>query len=287
MTIPPTLPGGYQLWYYYPSVPGSIAVASVFTVLALAHLFFVVRTRKLFCIPLIIGAIFEIVGYSFRVYSHYNITSTTTYAIQSVLILLAPILFAASVYMYLGRIIVAVHGERQSIIPVKFLTKVFVAGDVLCFFIQGGGGGLMASADSSSTVKTGEKIILGGLVLQIVIFLFFIAIAWVWHTRMRGVSIDPARHSIPWQHLLISLYIVSILITFRNTVRTVEYGMGSSGYLLNHEWIIFVCDGAPMIIVLAFCLTWYRTDVGRRGGLVDAESQIGVMHEMKERECSR
>lgn len=59
MAIPPPLDSGYQLWYYYPSVPGGIAMGSIFLLLTLAHLLFLIKSRKKFCIPLVIGGICE------------------------------------------------------------------------------------------------------------------------------------------------------------------------------------------------------------------------------------
>lgn len=58
---------------------------------------------------------------------------------QSLLILLAPALFAASIYIILGRIILMTDGERYSLVRQKWLTKIFVAGDVLSFLMQGSG----------------------------------------------------------------------------------------------------------------------------------------------------
>jgi hypothetical protein len=55
------------------------------------------------------------------------------------LILVAPPLFAASIYMTLGRIIVKLDAEKMSLVPVRFLTKIFVVGDVISFLLQCGG----------------------------------------------------------------------------------------------------------------------------------------------------
>jgi uncharacterized protein involved in response to NO len=65
--------------------------------------------------------------------------STILYAVQSLLILLAPTLYAASIYMVLGRIIAFLRGEHLNYIPIKWMTKVFVAGDVLSFILQAAG----------------------------------------------------------------------------------------------------------------------------------------------------
>lgn len=61
------------------------------------------------------------------------------YIQQTLLLLLAPALFAASVYMMLGRIVVLLDAEHLCIIKKKWLTKLFVCGDVLSFTVQAAG----------------------------------------------------------------------------------------------------------------------------------------------------
>jgi hypothetical protein len=58
---------------------------------------------------------------------------------QTLLILLAPTLYAASIYMVLGRVIKFLHGDHLSYVPVRYMTKIFVFGDVLSFILQGAG----------------------------------------------------------------------------------------------------------------------------------------------------
>lgn len=58
---------------------------------------------------------------------------------QSLFVLLAPILYAASVYMFLGRIITFLQGKHLSYVPVQLMTKIFVGGDILSFIVQGAG----------------------------------------------------------------------------------------------------------------------------------------------------
>lgn len=58
---------------------------------------------------------------------------------QSALILIAPAFFAASIYMTLGRIIFMLDAEKCSLIRLRWLTKIFVAGDVLSFLMQASG----------------------------------------------------------------------------------------------------------------------------------------------------
>ena len=291
MAIPPPLPGGYQLWHYLPSIPGAIIMAIVFLSLTVAHQWFIVRSGKWFCIPLIIGGIckskppcsshpfrpdkmplVEIVGYAARAFAHYNTTSTVPYAIQSLLILLAPILFAASAYMYLGRIVLAVEGGTFCLVPTRFLTWIFVTGDVVCFLIQAGGGGSLAVAKTTSKVKLGERVILAGLILQIVIFGLFVMVAGFFHYRLRKDNLTRGCNSLPWQRLLLALYLVSALIALRNVIRAIEYGMGSHGYLLTHEWTTFLFDSVPMGLVQITCLFWYTSTVGSSRNVKPSEA---------------
>lgn len=189
------------------------------------------------------------------------------YVIQSIFILVAPALFAASIYMILGRLMRATKAEHHSIIPVKYLTKIFVAGDILCFMIQSGGGGLMAKASTQSELKNYEYMILGGLILQILIFGVFVAVAAVFHLRLRKMPTTTATTAkyqdpisglnLPWERYMVMLYAVSVLIALRNVFRVIEYGMGNKGYLLTHEWTLYVFDGVLMAVVLAVCLVWY------------------------------
>lgn len=83
----------------------------------------------------------ETVGYIGRAMSAQQSPNWTTgpYIIQSTLLLIAPALFAASIYMELGRIIVLVKGERFALLRVNWTTKIFVGGDVLSFFMQASG----------------------------------------------------------------------------------------------------------------------------------------------------
>lgn len=59
--------------------------------------------------------------------------------IQYILILVAPALLAASIYMEFGRIILVTNGENYTIIRRTWLTKIFVCGDIISFVVQFGG----------------------------------------------------------------------------------------------------------------------------------------------------
>lgn len=83
----------------------------------------------------------ELIGYAARCQSSHETPNWTLgpYIIQSIFLLVAPALFAATIYMELGRIVAMIDGEGRVMISKKWMTKTFVTGDVLSFFLQGGG----------------------------------------------------------------------------------------------------------------------------------------------------
>jgi hypothetical protein len=131
--------------------------------------------------------------------------------------------------MFLGRLIGVTNGQSYSFIRITWLTKIFVGGDILCFFIQLVGGALQASADDADGNKMGQNIILCGLALQIIIFFVFLTVGLLFHKRIRA---RPTARSLetefPWERFLFMLYFVSVLITLRNIFRAAEYALGGT-----------------------------------------------------------
>ncbi|KAF2179272.1 RTA1-domain-containing protein [Zopfia rhizophila CBS 207.26] len=248
------MPSPEEEYYSYPpSVPAAVIFVIIFVIFLLIHLFRMFKNANL-----VLHSFLEVIGYIARAAGHYNRTSLPLYILQALLILLAPILFAASVYMFLSRLIRFTGTESHSMIRVTWLTKIFVGGDILCFLIQGAGGGILSGADTRKSQKLGEGVILAGLIIQILIFGVFVVVAMVWQRRISrgwmGKSLDVG---FSWEWYLRMLYVVSVLITVRNLFRVVEYAMGEDGYLLSNEWPIYVFDALLMVIVLGICCLWY------------------------------
>ena len=247
----------FKLYRYVPSLAAAIATTVIFGLLTAGHIYRMFRTRSWFCIPFIIGGIFETIGYIGRCLSHSDKEALTPYIIQSLLILLGPALYAASIYMTLGRIILAVRAPHHSIIPTRWQTRLFVCGDVLAFLTQMSGGGIQASG-SLSSMRTGEKIIVAGLFLQIIFFSFFVVSSTVFHARCvkrpTPESMDP---KMPWQQMVVMLYTVSGLILVRSIFRVIEYIGGNDGYLLRSEWPTYVFDALLMALTMLIFLVWY------------------------------
>lgn len=181
--------------------------------------------------------------------------------IQAILILIAPALFAASIYMILARLIRAVHAEHLSIIPIRWVTKIFVIGDVVAFTFQAGGGGIQA-AGTLELYDIGEKMIIVGLFVQIVIFGFFMVTSILFHTRLvKNPTAASSEAWVPWRRHLVILYTTSALILVRSIFRVIEYLQGNGGYLISHEIFLFIFDAVLMAITMAIFCIWYIGDL--------------------------
>lgn len=204
----------------------------------------------------------ETIGYCGRIWSHYDIQSIGGFVLQAILILVAPALFAASIYMILGRLIRSIHADSLSIIPLRYMTKIFVIADVVSFTLQAGGGGIQAGG-TLELYNIGEKIIVAGLFFQIVSFGFFIFTASLFHIRATSHHSIIPKTSIPWQRHLWILYAASALILVRSIFRVVEYLQGNSGYLISHEIFLYFFDTLLMASTMIVFLVWYVDDLTR------------------------
>ncbi|KAI1076610.1 RTA1-domain-containing protein [Whalleya microplaca] len=266
----------FIFYQYNPSMVAAIIFIIIFAFSASYHSWQLARNRTWYFIPFLIGCLFEFIGYIGRAMSAHEAPDFTKnpYIIQSLMLLVGPTLYAASIYMILGRLVVLLEADNYSMIKPRWLTKFFVLGDVLSFFAQSGGGGILATAKDSNTVKRGENVILGGLGIQILFFGFFIVVTLVFHIRIgRRPTSKSIILAVPWKSLIWVLYASSTLIMVRSIFRVAEYVTGRDGVLQSNEVYLYLLDGLQMFIVAAL-FNWFHPSrvVNREAQLVSASS---------------
>ena len=170
---------------------------------------------------------------------------------QNLLILAAPPLMAATVYMTLGRIATAIGARRNLVVSPRLLTPVYVLIDLGCVATQLIGSVLPASGDESA-IEMSKQIILGGLIAQVVALALFLLIAW--HAQRRTTRDLPrilrSSPTVNWENHFRAIYLIVVLVIVRSVVRTVEYLQGEGGYIISHEAFIYALDAAPMLMVM-------------------------------------
>lgn len=221
-----------SLYLYNPSMAAACIFVAFFSFTLVAHTFLLYKRRTRHFIPFVIGIICEILGYVARAISATESPNwhIVPYALQSLMLLVAPSLLAASIYGILGRLIILAKGQEYSPVRQDILTKVFVTSDVLSFLVQSGGGGMSINGKSSSEIQMGENIIIVGLFIQLISFALFICVAAIFHWRIakdtRGRRL---RNVVSREKVLWIIYGVSLLVFVRSLFRVIEYIQGYDG----------------------------------------------------------
>jgi hypothetical protein len=218
-------------------------------------------------------------GYVFRYLSAKSPADLGPYIFQSLFIILPPSLYAATIYMIYGRLVLFVNAPEASIIVPTRVTKIFVCGDVLAFLLQAGGGGMMAQ---EGMAKLGQTLMLIGLFIQLFFFGFFLIISLVFWKRMSGSSKAlsiPQYGKYSWLALLKLLLCAAVIIILRCVFRVIEFSQGHDGYLASHEVYMYLFDTAPMFAVQVMFHLVHAADIfgtRRMGKLADNESCIDL-----------
>ncbi|KAK4506630.1 hypothetical protein PRZ48_000362 [Zasmidium cellare] len=256
---------GFEKYPYEPSEAAAIIFIVLFALTTALHAFQLISKRTWFMIPFLVGGAFEIAGYVSRLISSLQAPgpyASTPYIVQTITLLVAPALFAASIYMQLGRIVLMVKGDDKLFIRRTWVTKIFVAGDVASFLLQAAGGGISASSSDPSTTSTGKDVIVVGLFVQIIFFGLFVLVAGLFNIRLNKAP-TPESQSLPWKRHMWTLYAVSILIFVRSIVRVVEFIQGFDGYIYSHEVFLYVFDAAMMFVAMAIMNVVHPGEVAR------------------------
>lgn len=212
-------------------------------------------------IPFTIGLAMECIGYIGRAMGHSDPQNLGAYILQSLCLLLGPTFMAASIYMLFGEIVKTLDASHLSIIPITKLTKIFVAGDILSLLLQSGGGGLMAL---SSKADFGEKLVIGGLTVQLIFFgcfmvcvvLFFLKCSR-YPTKLANLSSSLSRYMNNWKVHLLLLVIASLLIFARSIYRLLEFVEGRDGKLMSSEEYLFLLDSLFITFAALTLLSFY------------------------------
>lgn len=124
---------------------------------------------------------------------------------------------AAFNYMLFGRLLRTYSNDAKALgVSATWVTRIFVGFDVISFLTQSAGAGLLSSAkDDRKKSENGQHIVMGGLVIQLVAFGFFTAVAVRFHMKVRRLQKMPTNfksRAEEWRPLLFCLYASCILI---------------------------------------------------------------------------
>ena len=127
---------------------------------------------------------------------------------------------------------------------------------------------MLNSTYPASTQRNGMHIYMSGVGVQILFICIFMALAIKFQNLVKkedfyshvdaigthaheavgqGHPVKSARQAF---HLLYMIYLVLLLIIFRNVYRLIEFSAGVTSSITTHEWYTFVFDATPMLSCL-------------------------------------
>lgn len=139
------------VWPYCPSFAAAIVGFGLFSFTTLILTLQTFRYRRPFCWVLIMAGLWEAGGFLVRAYATHHQDKRNVYALQQLLIILAPIWVNGFVYMAFGRL-VQFFLPAQKIFGIKAtkMSLIFVLLDILSFLVQGASAALMTTKNSNN-----------------------------------------------------------------------------------------------------------------------------------------
>ncbi|KAI5961120.1 RTA1 [Candida margitis] len=270
----------YQFYQYIPNFGVAVHYVVLFLILAIVEAYFIVskyiqfrgriksKNLKRYCnvmIPFLVGILLEVIGYAARSASCKDPENLMPYAIQSVFILIGPTLILASTYMIFCELAKSLSAEFYSIVPLSYLAKIFVTGDIISLFVQASGGGLQV-IQSDTLQVVGRASLITGVIVQ---FLFFAGFCYVFFRFAMRIRKNPTKRastlesSFPkmgnWKHALMVLGSSCILLMVRSVFRCVEMIEGTNGHVQSREVYLFVLDTVMVQVTIYLHLTFNWT----------------------------
>ncbi|KAF2422217.1 RTA1-domain-containing protein [Tothia fuscella] len=249
---------------FLPTLAGNTTYAVILGLLLVAQLGLRFRYRTVgFTIGMFCGLVLEVIGYSGRVMLHSNPFSFDNFLIYLIPLTIGPAFLTGSIYLCLGRIIVA-FGSQISRLRPRTYAIFFMSSDFFSLVLQAAGGAIAAVANDSKTSNMGRNIMIAGLAFQVVSLAVFLGL-WVdFLVRLRKVGEDgrderfeSIRSTRKFKCFNYALWIATVLILIRSIYRVVELQEGFSGPVASNEAAFMVFEG-PMIILAVFGLTIFH-----------------------------
>ncbi|KAJ3389348.1 hypothetical protein CcCBS67573_g02908 [Chytriomyces confervae] len=233
-----------------PRISLAAVAAAIYTILFAFHLIQGIRHKTLYMAAAIAGAFFEAVGYFCRIVSINDPFNIPMYSAQYSFIVVSPVLVAATQYVMLEKVM---HHSYPEASPVKhtLITRTFVISDIIAFLVQVAGSSILLS-DRSKT-DLGLRIMMAGLVVQVISFAVYLAIAIVFYRRAGKLVLEgkPALvETKAWRTIFMTLMVSGNFVFLRSVFRIIEFSYGFRGFIATNELYMYVFDFGLMFLAL-------------------------------------
>ncbi|KAG2156119.1 RTA1-domain-containing protein [Suillus clintonianus] len=232
------------------------AVAFVYVLLVvLIQTYQVIFNGARWMLSMVIGEYIYALGFAFRFALHHNPDSLKIFISEDLMIVLSPCFFIAANYTLLGRLAREIDCAHHILLPVRWLTLIFVMSDFTTFVIQAIGASMTTSTAQDSALL-GLHVFLVGLIMQLVSFVFFCIIYArfiykVYSEEQDVCARDSKKHwNNDWRTLAAALAVSCVGLLIRSFYRVVEASQGFRGNLSTSEASFYLGDTIPICLAI-------------------------------------
>ncbi|KAK3319117.1 RTA1 like protein-domain-containing protein [Apodospora peruviana] len=206
------------------------------------------------------GCVLELAGYASRIPLSSNPWNHHAFETQIVAIILAPTVICISIYLTLKYACISLNPDLSRVRP-HLYPFIFVPLDVSCLLVQAIGGALAASAgyDDFALLQHGNRAIIAGITLQVVVLLFFGAVATDYYLRVKRWILtnleetDQPEAVALWRDKRFRMFVYAVTgayagILIRCIYRIAEMAGGWGNHIMQDEPSFIVLEGFMILI---------------------------------------
>ena len=251
----------FSLYAYSPSKVAPILFLVAFLLSTLHHIYINIRFKSWKITgSLPWGGTVFVAGFALREVSAFHPNNLNIFIASTVLLLLAPPVYALLNYIVLGRTLYYVP-YLSPIHPGRVIST-FLGLDLVIGIITGNGASRVANQDATpSELRAGKALLRASILLQVISFFLFIVLEAVFHRRcIKAGLLTPEannKQATKVRRILSLMYISSVIISSRHIFRVVDVWQGYTGYLETHEWPMYIFDGLFMFANALMLNIWH------------------------------
>ncbi|KAL2023298.1 hypothetical protein VTK56DRAFT_3036 [Thermocarpiscus australiensis] len=248
---------------YYPNRGVNIFLATAYGLAAVVTIAIGIWKRTWgFSTAVAAGCALECVGYVGRALLSRNPWDGDAFKMQIVAIVLGPTLICIGLYLTLKHAVTALNRSLSRVRP-RLYPLIFVPADVSCLVVQAIGGGVAAAAgEDRDLLRHGNRTIMAGIVLQVVVLAGFGGLAGDYLLRARryfgGASVDPEYQSgaalwvdKTFRAFLYALGVAYAALMIRCIYRIAEMAGGWGNHIMQDQPSFVVLESFMVLIASA------------------------------------
>ncbi|EXF80685.1 hypothetical protein COL5a_009184 [Colletotrichum fioriniae] len=268
--------GVISFYSYRVSLAANVTFLVLFALSFGGFAYTMARTRRanLFSVAMMLGIVSEMIGYAGRIFSWKNQWNENPFLVQVCCLTVGPAFLAAGIYLCLRQIVTA-FGPKNSRIPPKWYTRIFIPCDLISLALQAVGGALasVASKRDLPTAK-GDAVMIAGLAFQVFTMFAFMLVAADFalrtyrasrHAHLPNLSCALDNHpdmvrlrrSSRFKGFLGALVVSTVCIFIRCVFRVIELSGGWTGPLMARQDLFIAFEGV-MIVVSVVVLNFFH-----------------------------